>query len=96
MRVLLSVIAVLVGAIFIIPLVLTDLARELSRHSYHSPPDLDGGDDGDDALNEIDDPVPPVVTYTERWPVSRYPSARTQGEKIHGSSNALDDLRSAL
>jgi hypothetical protein len=34
MRVLL-VIAVFVGAIFIIPLVLTDLARELSRNSYH-------------------------------------------------------------
>jgi hypothetical protein len=54
MRVLL-VIAVFVGAIFIIPLVLTDLARELSRNSYHSPPDLDSGDDRDVALDEIDD-----------------------------------------
>jgi hypothetical protein len=91
MRVLL-VIAVFVGAIFLIPLGLAGLARELSRNSYHSPPDLDGGDDWD----EIGDAVPPVVTYTEQWPVSRYPSARTQGEHIHGSSNALDDLRSAL
>jgi hypothetical protein len=94
MRVLL-VIAVFVGAIFIIPLVLTDLARELSRHSYHSPPDLDSGD-WDVALDAIDDAVPPVVTHTEQWPVSRYPGARTQGENTHGSSNALDDLRSAL
>ena len=31
----LLVIAVFVGAIFIIPLVLTDIARELSRNSYH-------------------------------------------------------------
>jgi hypothetical protein len=92
----LSVIAVFVGAIFIIPLVLTDLARELSRNSYHSPPDLDSGDDWDVALDEIDDAAPPVVTYTEQWPISRYPSARTQGGNIHGSSNALDDLRSAL
>ena len=95
MRVLL-VIAVIVGAIFIIPLVLTDLARELSRHSYHSPPDIDSSDDWDVALDEVDDAVSPVVTYTEQWPVSRYPGARTQGENTHGSSNALDDLRSAL
>jgi hypothetical protein len=95
MRVLL-VIAVLVGAIFIILLVLTDLARELSRHSFHSPPDLDSSDDWDVALDEIDNTVPPVVTNTEQWAVSRYPNARTQGENIHGSSNALDDLRAAL
>jgi hypothetical protein len=95
MRVLL-VIAVVVGAIFIIPLVLMDLARQLSRDSYHSPPDLDSGDDWDVALDEIDDAVPPVVSYKEQWPVSRYASARTQDENIHGSSNALDDLRSAL
>jgi hypothetical protein len=95
MRVLL-VIAVPVGAIFIILLILTDLAREISRHSLQSPPDLDSSDDWDVALDEIDNPVPPVVTHTEQWPVSRYPSARTQGENIHGSSNALDDLRSAM
>jgi hypothetical protein len=95
MRVLL-VIAVFVGAIFFLPLVLTGLARELSRNSYHAPPDLDSGDDWDLSLDEIDDAVPPVVTYTEQWPVSRYPSARTQGDNIHGNSNALDDLRSAL
>ena len=95
MRVLL-VIAVLVGAVFIIPLVLTGLARELSRNSYHSPPNPDSGDDWDVALDEIDNTVPPVVTHTEQWPVSRYPRARTQGENIHGSSNDLDDLRSAL
>ena len=93
MRVLL-VIAVFVGLIFIIPLVLTGLARELSRHSYHSPPDLGSGNDWDAELDEIYDDVPSVVT--QQWPVSRYPSARTQSENIHGSSNALDDLRSAM
>ena len=93
MRVLL-VIAVLVGAIFIFLLAITDLARELSRHSFHSPPDLDSSDDWDVALDEIDDAVPPVITHTEHRQVGRYPSARA--ENIHGSSNALDDLRSAL
>jgi hypothetical protein len=93
---LLLVIAVFVGAIFVIPLVLADLARELSRHPFHSPPDLDSGDDWDVALDETDDAVPAVATYTEQWPVSRYPNGRTQGENIRGSSNALDDLRSAL
>jgi hypothetical protein len=92
----LLLIAVFVGAIFIIPLVLTGLARELSLHSYHSPPDLDSDEDWDVALDEIDEAVPPAVTYTEQWPAGRYLSTRTQGQKIRGSSNALDDLRSAL
>jgi hypothetical protein len=95
MRVLL-VIAVLVGAIFIILLALADLGQELLRQSCQSPPDLDGSDDWDAALDELDDTVPPVVIYTAQSPVSRYTSERTQGDNIHGSSNALDDLRSAL
>jgi hypothetical protein len=81
MRVLL-VIAVLVCALFVILLVLTDLAREILRHSFQSPPDLDSSDDWDVALDEIDNTVPPVVTHTEQWPVGRNPRARTQGEPI--------------
>jgi hypothetical protein len=46
MRVLIAI-AVLVGADFMIMFVLMGLARELSRLSYHSPPDLDGSNDLD-------------------------------------------------
>jgi hypothetical protein len=92
MRVLM-VVAVLVGATFMILFVLTDLARELSRHSYHSPPDLDGSDDWDLALDEFEDTATPVVPYTEQ--IGRHRIARTQGSNFPGSSNAVDDLRSA-
>jgi hypothetical protein len=95
MRVL-FVIAVLVGAAFLILLFLTDLARDLSRCSYHSPPDLDNSDDWDVALDEFDDPAPPVVPYTEQWPGRPNRIARTQGYSFPGSLSALDDLRSAL
>lgn len=50
----LLVIAVLVGAIFIFLLAITDFARELSRHSFQSPPDLDSSGDWDVASDEID------------------------------------------
>jgi hypothetical protein len=58
MRVLI-VIAVLVGAAFMIVFVLMDLARELSRHSYHSPPDLDSGNDWGVAQDEFEGAVRP-------------------------------------
>lgn len=93
MRVL-AVIAPLVGAGLMILFVLTDLAQDLSRLSYHSPPDLDNSDDWDVALGEFDDTVPGVVRYTEQRPVSPYRIARTQGYNFHGSWNGLDDLRS--
>jgi hypothetical protein len=51
MRVLI-VIALLVGAAFMIVFVLMGLARELSRLSYHSPPDLDSSGGWD--VSEID------------------------------------------
>ena len=95
MRVLI-VIAVLVGATFMILLVLMDIARELSRRSYHSPPDLDGSDDWGVAQDQFDDTAPAVVRYTEQWPFGQYRIARSQAENFPGSSNALDDLRSAL
>jgi len=75
----LSVIALLVGAVLIFLFVLTDLARDLSRLSYHSPPDLDDSDDWDVAPDEFYDTVPGVVPYTEQWPVSQYRDARAQG-----------------
>src|SRR5258708_6478700 len=47
-------------------------------------------------LDEFDDTVPGVVSYTEQWPVSPYRIARTQGYNFRGSSNGLDDPRSPL
>ena len=90
MRVLL-VIALLVGATFIILFALTDLARELLGHSHQAAPDLDDSDDWDVAADELNDAALPVV-----WAVGRYPITRTRGDNIPGSSEALDDLRSAL
>jgi hypothetical protein len=95
MRVLI-VIALLLGLVFLILFVLTDLARGLSRLSNHSPPDPDGSDDWDVALDEFDHTAPPLVPYREQRPVHPYHIARTQGNNLPGSLNALDDLRSAL
>jgi len=95
MRVLI-VIALLVGVVFMILFVLTDLARDLSRLSYHSSPDLDNSDNWDLALDEFDHTAPPVVPYTEERSVGPYRTASAQGYNLPGSSNALDDLRSAL
>jgi hypothetical protein len=95
MRVLL-VIALLVGATIIILFALTDLARDLLRYSHQAAPDLDDSDDWDVAADEFPDAAPPVVSYTEQWAVGRYPITRARGDNIPGSSEALDDLRSAL
>jgi hypothetical protein len=51
----LVVIALLVGAAFMILFVLAHLAREFSRLSFHSPPDLDNSDDWDCAQDDFDD-----------------------------------------
>jgi hypothetical protein len=90
MRVLI-VIALLVGVAFAILFVLTDLARELSRLSFYAPPDLEGSDEWDDT-----DTAPQMVYCTKQQAVGRYPAERVRGDHIPGSSNALDDLRSAL
>jgi hypothetical protein len=90
------VIALLVGARFMILFVLANLARELSRQSFQAPPDLDSSDDWDVAVNDFTDPAPPVAYCMERRAVSRHPIVRTRGDDIPGNSNALDDLRSAL
>ena len=91
MRVLI-VVALLVGVAFMILFVLTDLARELSRQSFLSPPDLDSSDDWNLAADEL----PQMVCSIERHTVGWYPIERMRGDHIAGSSNALDDLRSAL
>jgi hypothetical protein len=62
MRVLI-VIALLVGVAFMMLFVLADLARDLSRLSYHSPPDLDDSDDWDVTLDEFYDRVPGVARH---------------------------------
>jgi hypothetical protein len=95
MRVLI-VIALLVGVAFMILFVLTDLARELSRHSFLSPPDLDSSDDWNVEVDELTDAAPQMVCSPDRHTVGRYPIERMRGDHIAGSSNALDDLRSAL
>jgi hypothetical protein len=53
------VIALLVGAAFMILFVLAHLAREFSRLSFHSPPDLGNSDDWDCAQDDFDDTAPP-------------------------------------
>jgi hypothetical protein len=95
MRVLV-VIALLVCAVFMILFVTASFVRELSRLSYHSPPNLDNCDDWDVALDEFDDTAPPAVPYTEQWPVGPHRIARTPGCNFPGSPNAVDDLRSVL
>jgi hypothetical protein len=94
MRVL-AVIALLVGVAFIIFFALTDLARELSRHSFQVPEDLESGDDWDLAEDEITDTAPQMAYSTERQAVNRYPIEKMR-DHIPGSSDALDDLRSVL
>jgi hypothetical protein len=93
---LLIVIALLVGAAFITLLVLTDLARELSRRSFQAPPDLDDSDDWDIASDESAGTTTPVAHCAERRAVTPYAIGRMRGQDVPGSANALDDLRSAL
>jgi hypothetical protein len=95
MRVLI-VIALLVAAAFVLLLVLADLVRDLSRHSFQAPPDLESGDDWDVAADEFTSTAPPVFDCTERRAISWHPIGKMRGDDIPESSNALDDLRSAL
>jgi len=94
MRVLI-VIALLVGAAFMILFVLADLARELSQHSFQPPPDLDSSDDWNVEVDEFADAAPPVA-YSEQLAVNRYRDLRTLGDDKLRHSNALDDPHSAL
>jgi hypothetical protein len=96
MRVLIFI-ALLVGVAFMILFVLTDLARELSRHSFLSSPDLDSSDDCDGAADDdLVDAAAKMPCCAERSTVNRHPIERMRCNPIPGRSNALDDLRSAL
>lgn len=79
MRVLI-VIALLVAAVFLFLFVLADLARDLSRHSFQTPPDLDGSDDWDVEVNEFADDSPPEAHYSERRADSRYAIGGMHGD----------------
>jgi hypothetical protein len=87
MRVLLAL-GLLVAAAFLTLLLLVDLAQELSRQPYQVPPDLDESDDWEGTAKEVAGAAPS--------PGNQYRVPRTVGERVPGSSNALDDLRSAL
>jgi hypothetical protein len=92
----LIVIALLVGVAFMIPFVLTDLARALSWHSFHAPPDLEGSDEWGVTADEYTDTARTVVYSTEQQAAGRYPVERMRGDHIPGSSTAIDDLRSPV
>lgn len=85
---LLIMIALLVGAAFMILFALAGLARDLSRQSFQTPPDLDSSEDTDVEADEFAGAVPPTVTP--------YRIPRTLGNHLPDGSNALDDLHSAL
>jgi hypothetical protein len=95
MRVLVMI-ALLIAAAFMLLFSLARLARDMARHSFQVPPDLNGIDDWDVAADEFTDATPPLVDRTERRSASRHPIGRMRGEDIPGKSNALDDWRSAL
>jgi len=94
MRVLI-VIGLLIAAVLIMVAVLIDLVDDLSRQSHQASPDL-GGDDCDVDEDEFADAAPPVVSYAEQLAVNRYRDLPTLGDGKLESSNALDDLHSAL
>ena len=70
MRVLI-VIALLVGAAFMILFALADLARDLSRHSFQAPPDLDSSDDWDVEEDEFADAARPIASQADQAAVNR-------------------------
>ena len=94
MRVLI-VIGLPIAVVFMMVAVLIDLVGDLSRQSYQASPDLDS-DDWDVDEDELADTAPPVASYAEQLAVNRYRDLRTLGDDKLKSSNALDDLHSAL
>jgi hypothetical protein len=95
MRVLI-VIGLLIAAVLMMVAVLVDLVCDLSRQSYQVPPDLDSSDDWDVEVDEFADAAAPGASYAEQLAVNRYCDLRTPGDDKLKSSNALDDLHSAL
>jgi hypothetical protein len=95
MRVLIGI-GLLIAAAFMVVSVLVHLVCDLSRQAYQAPPDLDSSDEWDVEVDEFDDAAPPIASYTAQLAVNRYRDLRTLGDDTLRSSNALDDLRSAL
>jgi hypothetical protein len=95
MRVLI-VIGLLIAAVLMLVAVLVDLVCDLSRESHQAAPDLDSSDDWDVEVDELAVAAPPVASYTEQLDVNRYRGLRTLADDKLKSSNALDDLHSAL
>jgi hypothetical protein len=94
MRVLI-VIGLLIAAVLMMVAVLIDLVGDLSRQSYQASPNLDS-DDWNVNEDEFADAAPPVASYAEQLAVNRYRDLPTLGDDKLKSSNALDDLHSAL
>jgi hypothetical protein len=94
MRVLI-VIGLLIAALLVMVAVLIDLVGDLLRQSYQASPNLDS-DDWDVEVDELADAAPPVASYAEQLAVNRYRDLPTLGDDKLKSSNALDDLHSAL
>jgi hypothetical protein len=94
MRVLV-VIGLLIAAVLMMVAVLIDLVGDLSRQSYQASPNLDS-DDWNVNEDEFADAAPPVASYAEQLAVNRYRDLPTLGDDKLKSSNALDDLHSAL
>jgi hypothetical protein len=92
MRVLI-VIALIVAAILVVAFVLVDLAKDLSRHSYHAPPDMGNCDS---AADEFADAAESDISRTARWTVGRCSITAIPGDTVRGSSSVLDDWHSAL
>jgi hypothetical protein len=86
----LIVIALLVSAAFMILIVLADLARDLSRHSFQVPPDLHSSDDWDLEVDEFADAPPPMVSQTDQSAVNRYriPAPSVRWRKHRAESNS--------
>jgi hypothetical protein len=95
MRVLIAI-GLLIAAVFMMVAVLIDLVGDLSRQSYQASPDLDSSDDWDVEVDEFADAAAPVASYAEQLAVNRYRDLPTLGDDKLKSSNALDDLHSAL
>jgi hypothetical protein len=94
MRVLI-VIGLLIAAVLMMVAVLIDLVGDLSRQSYQASPNLDS-DDWNVNEDEFADAAPPVASYAEQLAVNRYRDLPTLGDDKLKSSNALDDVHSAL
>jgi hypothetical protein len=92
----LVVIALIIGTTLMVALALIGLAREVLGHSCRATPELDNSDEWDAAADEFGRVARPEGSSTERWAVGRRSVTAMRSDNFAGSSNALDDLHSAL